>query len=370
MTSRPPLLLTPGPLTTAPSVRAALDRDWGSRDRDFIAVTARVRTKLCALLPEHDGLTAIPIQGSGSFAVEAMLGTFVPPGGHVLVLVNGAYGRRMAEMAARAGRRVSMLEGPETEAPDVAALVRRLAQDPTIRHVAVVHCETTTGLLTPLADVSDVAARHGCGLLIDAMSSFGALPIPASVRFEALASSANKCLQGVPGLAFVLARTEAVARAGGQAHALVLDLAAQWAGFEANGQWRFTPPTQCVAALDRALADLDAEGGPPARLARYQANLAALTDGLAAHGFHPLVAPALQAPIIVTFPAPDAVWWDFAALYDGLLEEGFAIYPGKTAAAESFRVGCIGAVAPPDFVRFGAAFGRVVAQLSQAAPRA
>lgn len=355
-----PLLLTPGPLTTSDGVRAALGRDWGSRDTDFVALTARVRAGLVALLDGHADLTAIPIQGSGSFAVEAMIGTFVPRDGHLLVLVDGAYGRRMVEMARVAGRRVSAMTWAETEVPDAAAVAERLAADATIGHVAVVHCETTTGILAPLEAIATAVAAAGRELLIDAMSSFGALPIPSTVRFAALASSANKCLQGVPGAAFVVARRDAIAAAGGRAHALVLDLEAQWRGFEANGQWRFTPPVQVIAGLDRALAEIAAEGGPAAREARYRANLAVLVEGLAGLGFPTLIDPALQAPIIATFPAPAEPWYDFRALHDGLLARGFAIYPGKTSAIDSFRVGCIGCIEPADLVDFVAAFTEVI----------
>lgn len=364
----PPLLLTPGPLTTSSGVRAALDRDWGSREADFVALTARVRAGLVALLPGHDDLTAIPLQGSGSFAVEAMLGSLVPRDGHLLVAVNGAYGRRMVEMARLSGRRVSVLDGEETEIVDPAALDARLAADPSIGHVAVVHCETTTGILNPLEAIAAVVALHHRALLVDAMSSFGALPIASTLRFAALASSANKCLQGVPGLAFVLARRDAIAAASGRAHSLVLDLAAQWAAFENDGQWRFTPPTQVVAALDRALAELAAEGGPEARLARYRANLAALTAGLARLGLDPALDPAVQAPIIVTVRAPTAPWYDFATLHRRLLDRGFAIYPGKTSRLDGFRVGCIGALAPADMERFVAALAETLAEMRRGAP--
>ena len=361
--SRPPLLLTPGPLTTSDGVRAAMNRDWGSREADFIALTARVRARLLAVLAGHDGLAAVPIQGSGSFAVEAMIGTFVGRDDTLLVLINGSYGRRMVEMARIAGRRVEVIETPETEPVDPDRLDRRLAADPTIGTVAVVHCETTTGLLNPLDDVAAVVERHGRALLIDAMSSYGALPIAPSVRFAALASSANKCLEGIPGVGVVIARRDALAAAAGNAHSLVLDLAAQWRGFEANGQWRFTPPTHVVAALDRALADLEAEGGPRAREARYRANLAALVDGTAELGFAPLIEPRHQAPIIVTFPSPGEEWYDFAAFHRGLLSRGFSIYPGKTSAVDSFRVGCIGRVEPDDIVGFVGALREVLSEL-------
>ncbi len=370
-TTRYPMLLTPGPLSTTESVRGACcARDWGSRDEDFIALTRRVRARLLDILPRRDGLTAVPIQGSGTFAVEAMLGTFVPRGGHVLVVVNGSYGRRMVDIARLAGRQVSVLEGPETEAPDLDALDGQLTNDPTISHVAVVHCETTTGILNPLDQLSARVAAQGRALLIDAMSSFGGIAIGEGVQFQALASSANKCLQGVPGMAFVIAQVEALSLARGQAHSLVLDLAAQWDGFQANGQWRFTPPTHVVAALDRALYEFADEGGVAGRSARYRRNLATLVSGLAPLGLSPLLHPSVQAPIIVTYAAPLGAWYDFQTLYRELLDRGFAIYPGKTARVDSFRIGCIGAVEPEDLETFVARFHDVVSLMKKRSPAA
>lgn len=365
---RPPLLLTPGPLTTSDGVRAALGRDWGSRNDDFIALTARVRSGLVDLLPEHDGLTAVPIQGSGSFAVEAMLGCFVGRDDHLLILVNGAYGRRMAEMARTLGLRHTLFETAETEPPDPARLDAVLAADPSIGVVAVVHCETTTGILNPLDAITAVVAARGRELLVDAMSSFGALPIGGGVRFAALAASSNKCLQGVPGIAFVVARGDALAATAGRARSVVLDLHAQWRGFEATGQWRFTPPVQVVAGLAEALDELAAEGGPAAREARYRANLAVLTAGLARVGLPTLLPAALQAPIIVTVPAPTAAWYDFTALHARLAERGFVLYPGKLTGIDSFRIGCIGDVHPADLEAFVAVLAEVIADLSAAVP--
>lgn len=360
-----PLLLTPGPLSTTETVRAACMRDWGSRDEDFIELTRRVRERLLHVLPHSDGLSAVPIQGSGTFAVEAMLGTFVPRDGRLLVVVNGSYGRRMVEMCRLAGRDVSVLEGPETETPDLLQLDRRLAEDRTISHVAVVHCETTTGILNPLAEISDLVASHARELLIDAMSSFGGIAIDESVRFQALASSANKCLQALPGAAFVIAPADALKQARGRPQSLVLDLAAQWDGFEANGQWRFTPPTHVVAALDRALDEFEGEGGVRGRAERYRRNLHTLVDGLAGLGMTPLLPSSVQAPIIVTYPAPQGAWYAFPTLYRELLQRGFAIYPGKTARVDSFRIGCIGAVEPADMENFVGQFRDAVASMKR-----
>lgn len=349
-----PLLLTPGPLTTAPAVRAAAERDWGSRETDFIELTARVRARLAGLAG-GDGLIAVPIQGSGTFAVEAMLSTFVPAAGRALVLVNGAYGRRMVEILRRLGGTPQVVECGEDEVPSAEAVDRALAADPAITHVAAVQVETTSGILNPLEPIAAVVAARGRHLLVDAMSGFGALPLdPRRVRFEALAASSNKCLEGLPGISFVVVRASALSEAAGRARSLSLDLHAQWQGFESNGQWRFTPPTQIVAALDVALDLLAAEGGPPARVARYRANLATLRDGMSALGFRPYLRAELNAPVIATFHPPVGAF-DFDGFHRRLLACGFAIYPGKLTAAPSFRVGCIGQVFPADMQRFVAA---------------
>ncbi len=343
MSRDPPLLLTPGPITTSAATKAAMLRDWGSRDHDFIGLTARVRERITALAGAAAGHTCVPLQGSGTFAVEAMIGTLVPAGGKLLVLVNGAYGRRMAAICERIGRAHTELVAPEDSALEAAAVEAALAADGAISHVAVVHCETTSGLLNPVAEIAGVVAGRGRRLLIDAMSAFGALELDArQVPFEALAASANKCLEGVPGVAFVIAERAALEAAAGNAPSLSLDLHAQWRGLEANGQWRFTPPTHVLAALDEALRAHAAEGGTPGRGARYRRNCEVLVEGLRGLGFETLLPDALQAPIIVTFRAPADPNFRFEDFYERLRKRGYVIYPGKLTAQESFRIGCIG----------------------------
>ena len=347
------VLLTPGPLTTRPETRAAMDRDWGSRDAAFIELTAGVRRRLLALANADEDFTCVPMQGSGTFAVEAQLGTLVPRDGHLLILVGGAYGRRMAEICRRAGRAHSVLETAEDEPPSPAAVAERLAAEPAITDVALVHCETTTGILNPLADLAVAVSEAGRRLHVDAMSSFGGIPIDlARLPLTSLAASANKCLEGAPGVGFVIVRTDHLAGCADNAHAVSLDLHAQWAGLEANGQWRFTPPTHILAALDRALDALDDEGGVAGRFARYWENCRTLVDGMRGLGFETLLDDAVQAPIIVTFRAPTDPAWQFQTFYDRLAERGFVIYPGKLAQVESFRVGCIGAFRADTMARF------------------
>ncbi len=344
-----PYLLTPGPLTTSAETKRAMLRDWGSRDGAFIELNARVRRRLLEIAGVVDSHTAVPVQGSGTFAVEAMLGTLVAPGEPCLVLANGAYGARMVEILRRAGREAAEMVEPEDRPIDPGEVDARLRAEPEIRHVAVVQCETTSGILNPIERIAEVVARHGRTFLIDAMSAFGALPLGAApVPFDALAASANKCLEGVPGFGFVICRTDVLAGAEGRAHSLSLDLHAQWRGFEANAQWRFTPPTHVLAAFDQALVEHRREGGVQGRGGRYAENCRILVDGMRALGFETLLPDALQAPIIVTFLMPADPAFVFQRFYDRLGEKGFLIYPGKLTVADSFRIGCIGRLGPEE----------------------
>ncbi len=338
-----PYLLTPGPLTTSETTKQAMMRDWGSRDARFVALTARVRDRLTALAGGGEDHACVLLQGSGTFAVEAMLGTLVPPDGHCLILVNGAYGKRMARICEIIGRAHSVYETADDAPPDPARLDALLADDDTISHVAAVHCETTSGILNPIEDIAAVCEARGRRLLIDAMSSFGALPLDISkTPCDAIAASANKCLEGVPGIGFVIARRDALAASSANAPSLALDLYDQWRGFEDTGEWRFTPPTQVLAALDQALEEHAAEGGVAARGARYAANCRILVDGMRALGFETFLSDDLQAPIIVTFHAPSDPRFDFTRFYDALAARGYLIYPGKLTRSASFRIGCIG----------------------------
>ncbi|SHN20735.1 2-aminoethylphosphonate--pyruvate transaminase [Rhizobacter sp. OV335] len=342
---REPLLLTPGPLTTSLATKMAMLTDWGSWDGRFNALTADVCRRLLAVIDGGDDFVCVPLQGSGTFAVEAAIGTLLPRDGKLLVLVNGAYGQRMARLTAVMGRAVQVLDFGEADAVDPARVAGALAADAAITHVGVIHCETSTGILNPLQAVADVVERAGRRLIIDAMSGFGALPLSArALRFDAVIASSNKCLEGVPGLGYVLAREHALAQAEGHAHSLSLDLHDQWRYLQKTGQWRYTPPTHVLAALAAALDQYDAEGGQPARLARYRDNCDALLAGLARLGLRSFLPAAIQAPIIVTVHAPAGPGWNFADFYERVKARGVVLYPGKLTAVETFRVGCIGAI--------------------------
>lgn len=356
------VLLTPGPLTTAPQTRAAATVDWGSWDGDFRAVTREVCDRLLAIADRGPGYACVPMQGSGTFIVEAMVGTLVPRDGKLLVLSNGAYGDRMVATARRMGRAVDVLRTDEDVPPDPQAVADRLRDDAAITHVAVVQCETTTGILNPVDAVAQVVQAAGRRLLVDAMSAFGALPLAAATRYDAIVASSNKCLEGLPGFGFAVVREDALRVCEGNAHSLSLDLYDQWLYLQRTGQWRFTPPTHVVAAFLQALRLFEAEGGRPAREARYRANCAALVDGLRRLGLQPLLAAEIQAPIIVTVHAPVGPGYDFSALYAGLKARGFVIYPGKLTRAETFRVGCIGAIGPEALERFVDALADVLQQ--------
>jgi 2-aminoethylphosphonate-pyruvate transaminase len=325
-------------------------RDWGSRDSAFIAMTAELRRRLLDVANGAGTHVAVPLQGSGTFIVEAAIATLMKPTDKLLVLVNGAYGERMMAIANRLGRPARALRWAEDRAVDSATVDAALGDDPAITHVALVHCETTSGLLNPLPEIANLVARHKRAFLLDAMSSFGALEIDLkTIAVTAVLASSNKCLEGVPGLGFSLIESGALTAAKGVSPSLSLDLHDQWRGFEANGQWRFTPPVQVVAALVEALRRFEAEGGQPARLARYRQNFSVLLEGMRRLGFALFLDEAIQAPIIATFRSPPQ--FPFERFYEALAARGFLIYPGKLTKAESFRIGCIGALEPGDFGR-------------------
>jgi 2-aminoethylphosphonate-pyruvate transaminase len=364
MPSAVPFLLTPGPLTTAAATKEAMLRDWGSRDSAFIALNKRIREKLVALAGGAGTHVAVPIQGSGTFAVEAMLGTFVPKDGKLLIVINGAYGHRMARIAEVIGRAAVEYETPEDVPPDPARVDEILAKDPAITNVAIVHCETTSGILNPVEAIAEIVARRGRRLLVDAMSAFGALPLDARrVPFDALAASSNKCLEGVPGLGFVIARETALAKCEGRAPSLSLDLHDQWRYMERSGQWRFTPPTHVIAAFGAAIDAHEKEGGVAGRGARYARNCRILVDGMRALGFETLLPDALQAPIIVTFHMPSDPRFEFQRFYDAVRDKGYVLYPGKLTVADTFRVGCIGALGEAEMTGALDAIRRTLAEM-------
>jgi 2-aminoethylphosphonate-pyruvate transaminase len=347
------LLFTPGPLTTSATVKQAMLHDAGSWDFEFNEKVRWIRQELLSIakLSQADGWEAVPLQGSGTNGVEAVFATCVPPSGKVCVLTNGAYGDRMIRMLELLRIPHAVLRSPENALPDLAALDQMLENDFDITHVAAVHCETTTGILNPITEIGKISRHHCCVYVVDAMSSFGAIPIDfdeAGIDF--LISSANKCLEGVPGFCFVFGRREALLANEQQARSLSLNLADQLRGFDKNGQFRFTPPTHALLAFEQALRELAQEGGVAARQRRYQANHTVLVEGMRQLGFTPHLPPEIQSCIITAFLSPMHERFQFAEFYRRLSGKGFLIYPGKLTQADTFRIANIGHLFEADIV--------------------
>ncbi len=351
---RPYLLLTPGPLTTTETVKSAMMSDWCTWDKDYnegiVEVIRRELVGLATSRPEE--YTAVLMQGSGTFCVEATLGSVVRPDDYLLVAANGAYGKRMGTIAEYYKLNCHVMRFEETEAVDPKTIDEYLTAHPGVTHVSVVHCETTTGVLNPLAKIAAVVKRHGKVLIVDAMSSFGGVPVDmAALGIDFMISSANKCIQGVPGFGFIIARRSLLEQCKGVARSLSLDIYDQWETMEkGHGKWRFTSPTHVVRAFMQALTELKEEGGIAARYARYRENHRTLVEGMRSLGYRTLLPDEWQSPVITSFYYPTADF-DFNTFYQKLKAKGFVIYPGKISQADTFRIGNIGDVHPDDFCR-------------------
>jgi 2-aminoethylphosphonate-pyruvate transaminase len=342
--------------------------DWGSWDVDFNAITGRIRERLLQIVAASATHECVPLQGSGTFSVEGAIGTLVPRNGHVLVPQNGAYCQRIARICRVLGRRLTTLDYAENTQVLPSDIDRALAADASITHVALVHCETSTGILNPLHDIAEVIARHGRGLIVDAMSSFGALEIDARrTPFDAVVAASGKCLEGPPGMGFVIVRRAVLERCEGNSHSLAMDLHDQWVYMQKTTQWRYTPPTHVVAAFDAAIAQYLEEGGREARHARYALNCRTLIEGMARLGLRSFLPPAIQAPIIVTFHAPDTPRYSFKSFYDAVKSRGYILYPGKLTTLETFRVGCMGQLGERGMAGAVEAVAQVLAEMRAAA---
>jgi len=363
--SQSKLLFTPGPLTTSDTVKQAMLRDLGSRDAEFLSLVSHIRRRLLELgQVAHGSYEAILMQGSGTFAIESVLSSLLPSSGKLLVAINGAYGHRMAKIATVLGISCKTIVFEEATPVHVERVRRALVEDPAISHVATVHCETSTGIVNPIAELGRIVRSGGRLFMVDAMSSFGGIPIDiAGEQIDVLVSSANKCIQGVPGFAFVLARRDLLQAAEGCARSVSLDLLAQWKGLESDGQFRFTPPTHALLAFEQALQELEAEGGVAGRAARYAANRQVLMNGMTELGFEAYLAPEHQSYVITSFRFPAHERFDFPAFYRRLSELGFVIYAGKVSNADCFRVGTIGHIFPQDIRALVAAIRRVLREM-------
>jgi 2-aminoethylphosphonate-pyruvate transaminase len=344
------ILFTPGPLTTSRTVKQAMLRDLGSRDIEFVELVRDVRRWLLELGGVRKGeYEAIIMQGSGTFSLEAVVSSTIPREGKLLVVVNGAYGRRIAQIADVLKIDTAQLVYPENRKPDLTEIRHALAADESISHLAVVHCETTTGIINPVKEIGIVVRRFGRRYFVDAMSSFGAVPLNlAECGIDYLVTSANKCIEGVPGFGIVLARRDALLETEGYARSLSLDLLGQWKGLEANGQFRYTPPTHALIAFHQALVELEEEGGAEARAARYGLNHQTLLAGMRELGFEEYLRPEDQGYIITSFRCPTHPNFDFNDFYQRLNGNEFVIYPGKVSDADCFRIGSIGRIFPAD----------------------
>ena len=339
-----PYLLTPGPLTTSRTVKLALLADWGSRDVEFRRLVKEIRQELLRLAGCDDTYECVLMQGSGTFAIEAALGAFCPDKRKkTLVVANGAYGERAAQILTKINRPHERISKTDTTQLLPEHFLPMLDEDKNITHVWLIHCETTSGIVNPLSDLARAVKSRGHIFMVDAMSSFGALDVNM-VRdgIDVLVSSSNKCIEGIPGFSYVLVRKDILLLSEGQSHSVVLDLYEQWKGLENNGQFRFTPPTHALVAFRQALRELEEEGGTPARLKRYSRNADVLVKGMAALGIQPLLMANEAGPIIQTFLTPRDANFKFEVFYEKLRLRGFAIYPGKLTQRDSFRIGTIG----------------------------
>lgn len=352
--SNPYLLLTPGPLSTTPTVKEAMQKDWCTWDQEYKAIVEQIRQQLLEVgRTSKERYTAVFMQGSGTFGVEATLGSVIPSDGKLLVLINGAYGKRMEDIARVLRIPHLSLEFEPNEPVDPLVVERKLIEDPSITHVAMVHCETTTGILNPLEAVMDAIKRNRRLAIIDAMSSFGGIPIAVEeLQIDFVISSANKCIQGVPGFSFILCKRDELMKCKGRARSLSLDLYDQWETMEKDsGKWRFTSPTHVVHAFKQALKELAEEGGVEARHERYRVNQQIVVDGMTQAGFKAYLPKKLQSPLITTFLYPTHIPFTFEHFYNFLKLAGYVIYPGKLTDIQVFRIGNMGDVHAEDMER-------------------
>ncbi|MBQ6360753.1 MAG: 2-aminoethylphosphonate--pyruvate transaminase [Lachnospiraceae bacterium] len=342
-------LLTPGPLTTSRTVKEEMMVDHCTWDNDYKQITQHVRAELLALAhvsPEE--YTCVLMQGSGTFGVESVLISSVGRDGKLLILSNGAYGERQADICRHAGISYVLKKYNYNQIPDAGDVAQILQDDPEITHVSMVHSETTSGILNDIEAVGKVVKAAGKVFVVDAMSSFGGVEIPvADWGIDFIVSSANKCIQGVPGFTFIICRLDELKKCEGKSCSLSLDLYDQWKGMF-DGKWRFTSPTHVVLAFAKAMEEMKEEGGIPARSKRYYDNNRFLIEEMEKLGYKTYIDREHQGPIITTFFYPENCSYTFKEMYEFIKERGYAIYPGKVTEAETFRIGNIGEIYKED----------------------
>ncbi len=359
------ILFTPGPLTTSQTVKQAMLRDLGSRDAEFIAIVQEIRQKLVELgQAKPDQYTAVLMQGSGTFGLEAVVSSTVPPDGKLLIIINGAYGKRLVKIASVLKIDTITLEYPENTIPNLQEIEDTLKTDKKITNVSVVHCETTTGIINPIKEIGGFVAKSGAKYFVDAMSSFGAVPVNLpECSIDYLVSSANKCIEGVPGFSFVLCKFSSLRETAGYARSVSFNLLEQYQGLEKNGQFCFTPPTHTLAAFRQALDELETEGGIKGRAERYRQNYETLIEGMRRMGFKEYLKPENQGYIITSFLYPDDPNFSFEKFYESLNQKDYVIYPGKVSDADCFRIGNIGRISEADIKALLGAITRTIAQM-------
>lgn len=342
-------LLTPGPLTTTEAVKKEMLFDRCTWDDEYKSITQKIRKELLDIgnVNEED-YTAVLMQGSGTFAVESVITSTVGEKDKLLIIANGAYGERIGQIAEHISLNHVIYNNEYDAHPNMDKVKEILDKDTEITHIAMVHCETTTGILNPIEDLAVISKEYNKTLIIDAMSSFGGIPIDIkALGIDYLISSANKCIQGVPGFGFVIAKKEKLEKCKGISRSLSLDLYDQYKGMDKDGKWRFTSPTHVVAAFSKALDELKEEGGVEGRYNRYKNNNLVLRKKLKEIGIESYIAEEKQSPIITTFAFPTDAF-SFNEFYSFIKERGFVIYPGKLTDVDTFRIGNIGEIYEED----------------------
>ena len=359
-----PLLLTPGPCSISKEVKEAMLFDLASGEEEMVEKIKHAREYLVRICNGKESHTAIPLVGSGTYATEAAIGTFVPKDGKLLLHTNGVYGDRVIDIVEALRLPYKSFRTAPYELPTARQFEKEIMADPSITHVMVIHCETSTGILNPVEEIAQVCRKYGKGLLIDAIASFGIFELDAKkLSYDAVVLSANKGMQAPPGIAWVVAKRATLEECKGNCHSLSLDLWDQHQHIERTNQFRFTPATHLLCAFSAALKEHEAEGGIPARQARYRASWKRLVNGMRQMGFQTLLADEVASPIVATFHDPDDPAYSFRKLYDGMKKRGFIIFPGRLAAANTFRIACIGIVTEHDIGRAMDALAEVMAEM-------
>lgn len=347
------ILLNPGPATTTDTVKQAMIvEDICPREKDFGDLLDSIKHDLVKVVHGDPEYVAALFTASGTGGLEAAITSAVPKGKKLLVVDNGAYGARMANIAMTYNIEVITYKLPYGDYPDAQHIEKLLQKDKDISHLAIVHHETTTGMLNPVEEVCKIARQNNVEVIVDCMSSYAGIPIDIK-KWDAgyLISSSNKCIQGMPGMVFVIFKKALLPELQKQKRSFYFDLYSQYSGFEKTGQMQFTPPVQVAYALRQAIDEYFAEGEMN-RWNRYQENWNTLYDGLARLGLQFLLPDEYQSKILLAIKEPEHPQYDFNAMHDFLYARGFTIYPGKGAKEATFRLSVLGDLSKNDIQAF------------------